>query len=110
MKLTDMSTGPAWAGWVAFAIFVLLSLVLLSGHGSALISGYNTAVRGERARYDEKKLCRVTGIGMAVAALLILAVQLFGAVLPADFAYAAACVMILDVIAIILAQNTICKR
>lgn len=72
MKLADLSTGPDWGAWVVFAVLAIVSLVLLSGHGGFLIAGYNTASKEEKEKYDEKKLCRITGIGMAVAALLIL--------------------------------------
>lgn len=43
MKLSDISNGPDWVIWVAFAIFLVLSVILLSGHGSWLIAGYNMA-------------------------------------------------------------------
>ena len=40
MKLADLSTGPDWVVYVGFIIFAVLSIVLISGHGSWLISGY----------------------------------------------------------------------
>ena len=40
MKLADLATGPDWIVWIVFAIFVVLSIILLSGHGSWFISGY----------------------------------------------------------------------
>ena len=43
------------------ALFLILSLVLLSGRGAWLIAGYNTMSPEEKARYDEKALCRSTG-------------------------------------------------
>ena len=42
MKLADLSAGPDWVVYVGFIIFAVLSVVLISGHGSWLISGYNT--------------------------------------------------------------------
>ena len=47
MKLADLSTGPDWVVYVGFIIFAVLSIVLISGHGSWLISGYNTASKEE---------------------------------------------------------------
>ena len=44
MKLADLSTGPDWVVYVGFIIFAVLSIVLISGHGSWLISGYNTCL------------------------------------------------------------------
>ncbi len=66
MKLADVSSGADWIIWVVFAIFLVISIMLLFGHGSWFISGYNTASKEEKAKYDKKKLCRTTGLGMAV--------------------------------------------
>lgn len=71
MTLADTAHGSDWILWVVFAVFVILTIALLSGHGSKFISGYNTASKEEKARYDEKKLCRVYGIGMGVIAILL---------------------------------------
>ena len=43
MKLVDLSSGPDWVVWIVFVIFAVLSIVLLYGHGSWVISGYNTS-------------------------------------------------------------------
>ena len=79
----------AWIIWAVFALFVILSIVLISGRGSWLIAGYNTASKEEKAKYDEKKLCRINGIGILVIAVLIL---------------------VIDSLAIIVLSNTICKK
>src|SRR5699024_2367761 len=39
---------------------------LLMGKGSFLIAGYNTASEKEKAKYNEKKLCRIVGLGFLV--------------------------------------------
>ena len=85
MKLADLSTGPDWVVYVGFIIFAVLSIVLISGHGSWLISGYNTASKEEKAKYNEKKLCRTMGIGMSVIAILLLIMGVFENILPAFF-------------------------
>ena len=72
MKLADLATGPDWIIWTVFVVFAVLSIILLSGHGSWFISGYNMASKEEKEKYDEKKLCRTTGIGMSIIAILIL--------------------------------------
>ena len=61
MKLADLATGSDWIVWIVFVIFAALSITLLSGHGSWFISGYNTATKEEKEKYDEKKLCRTMG-------------------------------------------------
>lgn len=70
MKLADLATGSDWIVWIVFAIFAVLSIILLSGHGSWFISGYNTASKEERKKYDEKKLCWTMGIGMSIIAII----------------------------------------
>ena len=71
MKLADVSSGADWIIWVVFAIFLVISIMLLFGHGSWFISGYNTASKEEKAKYDKKKLCRTTGLGMAVVRIIL---------------------------------------
>ena len=58
MKLADLATGSDVIVWIVFGIFAVISIILLFGHGSWLISGYNTASKEEKEKYDEKKLCR----------------------------------------------------
>ena len=54
MKLADLATGPDWIIWTVFVVFAVLSIILLSGHGSWFISGYNMAFKEEKEKYDEK--------------------------------------------------------
>lgn len=42
-------------------LLVVMSLILLTGRGSFLIAGYNTASKEEKEKYDEKALCRFVG-------------------------------------------------
>lgn len=51
-------------GIVMGFISLVMSIVLLMGKGAFLIAGYNTASKAEKAKYDEKKLCRIMGFGM----------------------------------------------
>lgn len=88
MSLADVSHGPDWVIWIVFAIFVALAVTFLTGHGSSLIAGYNTASKEEKAKYDEKKLCRTFGAGMAVIAGIIF----------------------VDAIVMIILGNTVCRR
>ncbi|MDE7268234.1 MAG: DUF3784 domain-containing protein [Lachnospiraceae bacterium] len=110
MKLADISNGADWIMWVVFVIFLIISIVLLSGHGSWFISGYNTASKEEKAKYDEKKLCKTTGFGMAVIAVLILVMGLFEDVLPASFAYISLGIILVDVLLMIVVCNTVCRK
>jgi len=64
--------------WFVFVLFALLTIILLSGRGAFLIAGYNTSSTEEKAKYDEKKLCRVTGIGLLVITIMIFVQTLLG--------------------------------
>ncbi len=110
MKLSDISNGPGWIIWVAFIIFTLISVMLLSGHGSWFISGYNVTSSQEKEKYDEKKLCRTTGAGMAVIAALILFMGLFEEKLPEGFAVAALLIIVADCLVIIILSHTKCRK
>ena len=110
MKLADISNGPDWVIWIVFAISMILSIVLISGKGSSLIAGYNTASKEEKAKYDEKKLCRTVGIGMAIISVLILVMGLFESVLPASFAYIVFGMIVIDCVGICIVGNTYCKK
>lgn len=110
MKLADVSSGPDWVIWIVFVIFLVISIILLSGHGSWFISGYNTASKEEKAKYDEKKLCRTTGFGMAVIAVLILVMGLFENVLPSGFVYISLGIVGVDCLVIIILSHTTCKK
>lgn len=56
---------------VVAGIFLVLGTVFAFGKGAFLIAGYNTASAEEKAKYDEKKLCRaVSKLMFALAAVL----------------------------------------
>ena len=110
MTLKDISNGPDWILWVVFAIFVVISIVFLSGHGKNLIAGYNTASKEQKDKYDAKKLCRVVGVGMSFISILILISTIGQEILPAYFAYIFLAIIIVDCILIIVLANTICKK
>lgn len=51
------------------ASFLALGIVFSRGKGTSLIAGYNTASPEEKAKYDEKKLCKAMSRLMFVLAL-----------------------------------------
>ena len=55
------------------AISAVMTIMFLMGKGSFLIAGYNTSSKKEKQHYDEKKLCRLMGIGMGLITLGLLA-------------------------------------
>lgn len=108
--LADISTGPDWVLYLVAVLFGVLSLVLLLGRGSWLIAGYNTAPEEEKERYDKKRLCRVTGGGMAVLTVLLAVMALWEDTLPAEFAGFFAAVTVAVAAAIVILGNTVCRR
>ena len=54
MKLADLATGSDVIVWIVFGIFAVISVILLSGYGSWFISGYNTASKEEKEKYENR--------------------------------------------------------
>ena len=110
MTLQDVGNGSSLVGWFVFGILAIITIVLLSGHGGKLIAGYNTANAEEKAKYDEKKLSRICGCGMAVITILIFVTMLWEAVLPASMEYIFGGVCLVDVALMIICMNTLGKK
>lgn len=110
MTLRDVSTGPDWILWVVLIIFLLMTIALLTGHGAFLIAGYNTAGKQEKSKYNEKKLCRVTGAGLAVITVFIFVMAVWQDTLPASTAHIFAGVTFADCVIMIILGNTICRK
>lgn len=110
MMLADISHGPDWIIWIVFVILAVVSIILISGRGGWFISGYNTASKEEKAKYDERKLCRTVGVGMGLISILILIMGLLEDVLPASFAYISLGIILVDVLLIIIVGNTVCRK
>ena len=110
MTLLDTMNGPIWILWAAAVLCTALAVTFLSGRGSWLIAGYNTSSKKEKEKYDEKKLCRVMGWGMAVIAILTLIMAAGCQVLPAAFSDLYGAVVLIDCLVMIVLGNTICKK
>lgn len=94
--------------WGIAILFLVLSLVLLSGHGGFLISGYNTSSPVKKAQYDEKKLCRVTGAGMLFITSLLFVMAAWGDAMPDWFAGFFIIATMLDALVMMVVTNTKC--
>ena len=100
-------------------VFLVMSIFLFMGKGSWLIAGYNTASLEERRKYDEKKLCRVTGLICLLCALLMCALAWLGyrvetgimteeQMLPYGLGFGA--VIVVAAIAAVIYSNTKAKK
>ena len=63
VKLADISTRLACMGCLYHTCSHFRSLNFRTWQ--RMISGYNTATKEEKAKYNEKRLCKTNGIGMA---------------------------------------------
>lgn len=95
--------------WIIAGIFTILTIILLSGKGAFLISGYNTASKADKMKYDEKKLCRVTGIGIGIITIFLIVLGCFGKNAPSWIVAALFIVTIAAIIGMAVLGNTICK-
>lgn len=94
--------------WIPVIVLVIMSIVLLTGRGAFLIAGYNTSSPEEKAKYDEKKLCRVTGAGMLLIAVLTGILALLGEQAPGWFYTAFVLLILADIAGMIYLLNTKC--
>lgn len=107
--LADTANGPSWLLYALAVLFAVLSGLLLAGKGAWLIAGYNTASEAEKQKYDEKRLCRTMGAGMAFITVLILLTAIFEDVLPASFAFILVILILADVAVMLILSNTYCR-
>lgn len=111
MTLKDISNGSAEAIlWIVFSLLFVVSIILLSGHSSGLIAGYNTASKEEKERINQKKLCRIVGAGLLPIAVLILVMAIFFETLPSFFVYVFVTFTLLDAALIVIFANTKTKK
>lgn len=110
LTLADTMNGPDWIMYVVAAVFALMTILFLCGRGGWLIAGYNTMPEEEKAKYDEKKMCRGMGVGFGFLTVLILVSGIFAHVLPAYFAYIMLALIIVDVVVMIIWGNLACKK
>lgn len=94
--------------WGVVVMFAILTGVLLSGRGAFLIAGYNTSSAEEQAKYDEKKLCRVTGMGMLVITILLFIMALLGENMPKWFSTFFLAATLADIGILLYVLNTKC--
>lgn len=108
--LRDISNGSDWIIYVVVVVLAIMAITLLLGKGAWMIAGYNTATKEEKEKYNEKALCRVVGAGLALIAVLALIMGIFQDVLPASFATVSLVVILVDVVAILVLGNTVCRK
>ena len=58
-----------WIMWAIVTLAIIATVILLTGKGSMLVSGFNTKSSEERAKYDKKKVSRRAGLFMVLLIL-----------------------------------------
>ena len=95
--------------WYIVALFAVLTVILLSGKGAFLVAGYNTASKKEKAKYDEKKMSRVTGAGTGVITILLAVFAAFEGNPPAYLAWLLGALFLITIVLMLVLTNTMCK-
>ena len=62
-----------WIIWAIVTLAIIATVILLTGKGSMLVSGFNTKSSEERAKYDKKKVSRRAGLFMVFVDIGLLA-------------------------------------
>lgn len=88
-------------------ILLVLSILLLTGRGSWLIAGYNTASPEDKSKYDRKKLTRAAGIMLLIVTGAVLLMMIFQTQL---INYVGIAIIIASAIFAIIYMNTKCKK
>lgn len=110
MKLADISQGPMWLVYIVVGVLFVLSFILISGHGSNMITPYNALKKETREKFDDKLVCRAAGIGLLIIDLLILFAALFQNILPANFSYILVLAIFLIAISVIFYVSLKCRK
>lgn len=110
MTMADTMNGPDWVLWVVTVLLLLMSIVLISGHGAGLIAGYNDITKEEKEKYNERKLCKVVGFRMAGITILLLVLDFFSSQIPAQFTNVMIGFVVADIVVMLVLCNTICKK
>jgi len=96
--------------WGVAALLLALAAVLLSGKGGFLIAGYNTMSQEKKARYDERKLCRVLGAALLVIAFILMVDGYFGFEPPEHLTWLVPWGVFAPILISLILANTVCRK
>ncbi|MFA9375857.1 MAG: DUF3784 domain-containing protein [Lachnotalea sp.] len=63
--------------WIIIMIFIVLTIILLSGKGSNLVAGFNTLPQEQKDKFDKKKLSRDTGFFLVFVDIGLIALGIY---------------------------------
>ena len=96
--------------WIIAGIFLILSIILLTGKGGFLVAGYNTASPERKAKTDGKKLSKITGVTMLLITIILVVMAMLGNKIPPNLEYVFPILILVIAIADIILANTICRN
>lgn len=99
-----------WISWFVVGLLTIISITFLMGKGSFLISGYNISSKATKEKYDEKKLCRVMGVGFLIITLIMAIFTAYNYDLPRPIHWIMPYGIFATLIVLLVLTNTICKR
>jgi hypothetical protein len=103
-------SGPIWLNWAIVGIIGIVSIFLLFGKGGFLIAGFNTMSKEKKKKYNEKKLCKITGSGLGIITIILAISAYFNYELPTAISWIFPWGIIAVAIIIVVLGNTICKE
>lgn len=84
-------TGEELVGFIIVLVIaiplIIISIVLMTGHGGDFVAGLNTMKHAEREKYDEKAICKCVGRFTLPAGLLMPTIVFGGAFAVIFIAY-----------------------
>jgi len=95
--------------WAVNILMAIISIILISGRGAFLIAGYNTMSKDKKAKYDEKKLCRIMGCGLSIITLIMIIAALYNFEIPTLISWIIPWGIFAVTAAMMILMNTICK-
>ena len=96
--------------WGTIILMAILSIILLSGRGGILVAGYNTASKKEKAKYNEKRLCRTVGGGLGIITIIMASAAFYDFELPPSIGWLIPWGIFATAAVTIVLGNTLCKN
>lgn len=101
---------PTWVAWIIVAILAIISIAIYSGKASFLISGYNTASKEEKDKYNLNALCKVVGGGFGIITGIIALFVIYNTNLPSAISWLWPWGILGTIALIMIFGNTVCRK
>jgi hypothetical protein len=92
--------------WFLDAVCLIMTILFLLGKGAFFIAGYNTLSKEQKARYNEKRLCRLFGAVMLSVTLVLFVFALYDGDAPNSLSWLMPWGIIIPVVVALILANT----